>query len=607
MKRLTALIIAMVMGTTWLSAEGIEEVAPVVKDLRGRMPEWRHDISEKHPNGIPKSVVFYAELEEGKEAPVKRMVFNELGVPLEEADLIVVAEDSPGFGIWKTTIVPHGVCLWFKENGDVEQVAYYDRGLLHGPMQIFYEKSKVQHLTPYKENQPHGKLISYFKNGKVSSEGYCREGKLEGDFARYYESGEREALIPYQNGEMNGEMIEWYENGSERAHRHFVNGKLHSPEKQPAVLIYTEDHSIKEVQDFRNGLPFGDHIQFHSNERKSYHVHFRDGNKHGKEKWFDSHGKLSGEREYNYGKKMGRHWKKHPNGTMAYLSTFDKKGNLKESVREFDEQGQLIAEYYELSDDKLDGSYKTWYSSGQIKAELNYDKGESEGKQREYFESGNPSLTAFYRNHQKEGEFKQWHEEDKLAFQGTYRDGKEDGAFLEWYSSGQLKVRKTFKMGLHHGDHREWYKNGQSKLSARFDKGHRDGPVRSWDEEGHLLFEGDFGGDHPVKTHIWYFPDGTKKEEIFFVTGKKEGQRKEYYPNGQLKSLQTYKEDLLEGDVAGYYETGELAFSRTFHLNKPIGEQKEFFSKAMAPDHDVPQVLPQSRWRTRWRTENPSF
>src|SRR3990167_7498034 len=85
--------------------ENIEEqVIPVATELRGRKPEWRPNIYEKYPNGVPKLVFFYEEDDRGEEVAVKRILFFENGRPTEETDLIEVAEDSLGFQFWGTKV-----------------------------------------------------------------------------------------------------------------------------------------------------------------------------------------------------------------------------------------------------------------------------------------------------------------------------------------------------------------------------------------------------------------------------------------------------------------------------------------------------------------------
>ena len=515
-------------------------VSPVATELKSRLPEWRPQIYEQFPNGSPKLVLFYTENDAGMEEAVKRIQFYENGRPLEEADLTVVKEDSPGYEMWKSTAVPHGVTVRLRENGEMERIAYFDRGLLHGPMKVFYPKGQVNHMTTFKQGQPDGKIYSYHENGQVSAEGFYQDGKLEGDYTRFFAGGQREVLIPYVNGEIHGKLIEWYENGNEKTQANYQKGKLQSSGSQPAVVRYDENHSILEVQDYHNGDPSGDHIKYHSNERQSYHVHYVDGKKHGKEEWFGSDGKLIGEGEYDHGKSVGKHWKKHPNGTLSYMATYDKKGRLNEPAREFDENGQKTAEYIKNPEEKLDGHYQSWYSNGQLQIDCYYVNGEFDGEQKQFYLSGQLKLHGMYKNQLRHGLFQEWNEDGSLAFEGTFNEGNKEGSFTDWYTNGQMKMCKHFKQSLFHGDQNEWYENGAARLEARYDEGKKDGTLRTWNDKGKLLFEGAFDQDKPIGAHVAYYENGEKLEGVHFLDGKKEGKHEFFYPNGKLKISETF-------------------------------------------------------------------
>ena len=421
-----------------------EQVSPVATELKLRMPEWRPHLEEQYPHGGPKLVLFYAENDAGEEVAVKRIHFYENGQPLEEADLIKVEESSPGYEFWQDTIVPHGVSIHFRETGEVEKMSYFDRGLLHGPTKAFYPSGQLQHLSPFKQGIPHGKICSYHENGQVAGEGLYQEGELEGDYLRYYPSGGREALVPYTSGDIHGKVVEWYENGNEKTLKYYSKGKLQSLEGQPAIIKYDKNHSIVEAQDFHQGIPSGEHIKYHGNERESYHVRYDQGKKHGKEEWFSIDGKLMGECEYTQGKNIGKHWKKHSNGTISFLATYDRKGRLKEPIREFAENGQRIAEYSKNLDEKLEGPYQSWYSTGQPESVCHYINGELEGKVTKFYPSGQMKLEGFYKDLVKEGAFKEWNEEGVLIFEGSFKEGNKEGTFRDWYSDGQLKTRSCF-------------------------------------------------------------------------------------------------------------------------------------------------------------------
>lgn len=574
-KKLTIFFIGLIpfFSCSYAETTNSQDVQPVQTELKARLPEWRPHVYEQYPNGSPRLVLFYAESE-----PVKRIQFFENGSRFEETDLITVDEQSPGYEVWKSSSVPHGVSVRFRENGEIERVSYYDHGLLHGPQKVFFQKGKVQHFTHYKGGVPHGKMVSYHENGQVLAEGNYEEGKLEGDYTRYYETGEKEVLFPYRNGVLHGKAVEWFPSGKERANRLYKEGKLHSEKNQPAILLYGENHSIREIQDFKEGKPHGSHVKYHTNDRKSYMAHYEEGKINGKEQFFNAQGQLQGEGKYIHGKKIGKHWKKHGNGTTAYLALFDKNGELKEAVREFAENGQKIAEYFVDEEGKLNGHYFSWFDHGQLKMDCYYTHGEFEGEQKEFYDNGQIRFVGQYREKLRDGSFKQWYEDGKASFEGTFVKGNKEGTFKDWYANGILKIKKTFKNSLYHGDQFEWYESGKKRLEARFEEGKKDGTHRMWHENGKLIFEGAYDQDMPIGTHVSYFPNGQKRELIHYLAGKKEGLHEIYYEEGQTKLVESYQNDLLEGESKGYYSDGSPAFIRTFKENLPIGVHKEFFS-----------------------------
>src|SRR5262249_7490570 len=119
----------------WSASESIRPVAP---GLKQRQPHWRPKIMESFQTGQPKRVLFYEQIGDANEAPVKQVVFYPNGQIKNEMDLIEVEEDSNGAKEWKSTIVPHGMSIAFFENGQMEKTVFYDHGVLHGEMKIYF-------------------------------------------------------------------------------------------------------------------------------------------------------------------------------------------------------------------------------------------------------------------------------------------------------------------------------------------------------------------------------------------------------------------------------------------------------------------------------------
>jgi len=567
------LILAIVFGQN--SDES--EVVPVATELKRQAPEWQIQVLERFLDGKCKRVIFYYENDKGEEEIVKQVQFYENESILEEVDLITVEEDSPGYATWNSVVVPHGVKLRLLETGKVEMMACFDRGVLHGPKKVFYPSGQLHHVTTFKQGRPEGKFYSYHENGQISVEGFYKDGQLEGDYIRFFDHGQRAELIPYVNGRIEGNRIEWYEKGGKKRQASYQQGELHSIDGRPAEVKYDENHSIIEVQDYYQGLPSGSHIRYYANERQSYALCYVNGKKNGKEQWFNVNGKVIGEKEYNNGKNIGTHWKKHFNGTLSYLAIYNKEGCLNEPIREFDEQGQKISEYMMDCEEQLHGHYLTWHSNGQLQTDCYYVHGELDGEIKQFYSSGKMKSHGVYQDRLRHGLFSEWSEEGELLFEGVFNKGEKEGAFIERYLNGQLKLCRNFMHSCFHGDQSAWYEDGLLHWEQCYDEGKAEGLWRVWNEKGQLLFEGTYEKDQPVGVHVFYDDQGVKREVVEFVKGKREGKYEVFYPNGQLKISKTFVNDLLEGESLGFYENGSQAFIRNYKNGKLTGEDKEFF------------------------------
>lgn len=147
--------------------------------LKPQQPNWRSEIVEVNSLGAPKTIVFYqpilseekGELKES-EVPVKQIFFYPSGAVQRETDLTEVSKDSKAYEIWKTTVVPHGVCLDFFEDGEIEKISYYENGLLDGEAQVFYSKNKKKYAANYKKGELDGSFAVFHENGNKSQDAF---------------------------------------------------------------------------------------------------------------------------------------------------------------------------------------------------------------------------------------------------------------------------------------------------------------------------------------------------------------------------------------------------------------------------------------------------
>jgi antitoxin component YwqK of YwqJK toxin-antitoxin module len=121
-----------------------------------------------------------------------------------------------------------------------------------------------------------------------------------------------------------------------------------------------------------------------------------------------------------------------------------------------------------------------------------------------------------------------------------------------YYPSGQICELLPIRNQRPFGIYRQWHPNGQIKLEAPVDGGH---PQLS--DEAYTTWH--FHGIAKA-----YYPDGTLKEEIPYLSNVIQGKARSYYPNGQLRYEIDYLDSQKEGIKHSYFPTGDLINSSLY-------------------------------------------
>lgn len=557
------------------------QAEPAPQMLKPGQPHWRSKVVETFPSGMPSLVIFSEKIGKNEEVAVKKRGFYPNGQIKFEMDLASVEEDSPAAKEWGSTTVPHGVAIWLYEDGRAEKIAHYHKGVMNGDLTLYYPNGSLKGTCSFAHGKRNGKMVVYYEDGLKSEEATYVEDKLVGDVVRYYPKNIRAQLVPHEEGVPHGHAMEWYESGGLKASRRFDRGLLNSDGKNPAVIIYNEDHGIQEVQDFQQGEPVGVHLKYHPNGKESYKVAYKEGKRDGRELFFSQEGKLLGEGFYQLGLPTGKHWRNHENGNLAFSAEFDDQGKLLRPIEEFYENGNRKASYT-FVDQKLHGNCCEWYENGAIKSEYHYVHGDFEGAQKEYYphEVGETPLLkmkTFYRNKVQDGLYEEWHPNGQIAVQVSLQGGVRHGPSKEWFENGQPKIDEQFAEGKLDQMRRQWYANGNLQFEGLFSKGEKESLHREWNEKGDLIGQASYTHDLlNGEMKVWFEKDRLQKTG-HFALGKKEGVAEEFYANGQLKAKATYYQDQLDGTVETFYEDGSPFQLFSYKLGLPIGIHQEFF------------------------------
>ena len=84
-----------------------------------------------------------------------------------------------------------GEVVKFFANGQLEEKASYQDGIMNGPFESYYENSQLEKKTIHKNGIIDGAFESYYKNGQLRSKGVIKDGSFIGEYDAYTFSGEK--------------------------------------------------------------------------------------------------------------------------------------------------------------------------------------------------------------------------------------------------------------------------------------------------------------------------------------------------------------------------------------------------------------------------------
>ncbi|MBM3200892.1 MAG: toxin-antitoxin system YwqK family antitoxin [Chlamydiae bacterium] len=568
--------ISLFLGLPFLLNAGIKEAA---SELKVRIPEWRSEVVRSYDGEANPAEVLFFEEEDGKEKPVKKILLYPTGRFKEETDLTYI----------DGKIAPHGVSIVFSESGQVESTAFYSMGQEDGVKEYYYPTGQIKESITFKKGKRSGPYSSFYETGAVAEERNYVDGLLEGEVRVFYPSGKLYKVIFHKANLLEGEYQEFYESGAIKCRAFYEKGELSSKDQQPSVTKYDELRTVIEVQEHKNGKPIGLHCSYYPNGKEKEHIEYKDGQFHGTNRAFSSEGVLIAEGAFDKGMPVGKHWKKHANGKLAYVAIYDKKGKLKEPIVEFNENGQKIAQYY-VQNKELHGEYQEWYPSGKIAKQYVYSNGKWSQEQIEYHENGKKKGHFFCKNGEYDGKFEQWHEDGRYAKKAFFISGKPQGQLIEWHENGKLKLQTAFSDGKLDGSYEEWSKEGVLIHKGAYLAGEKHGNFQVFDEEGQMLFDANYLFGQVDGKYVKNLTNDQPLEIVEFKNGKKHGSFLEYWPNGKLRVKGFYQNDLAEGLTQGWFEDGKIAFTRFYKGGVLVGEQKDYYPSHLIFEKDREQL-----------------
>ncbi len=358
-----------------------------------------------------------------------------------------------------------GVWTYWRENGSVDKIETYSKGLLHGPCTAYYENGDLRSVANYQFGQREGKTNLYFQGNK------------------------KEAELNYLANAFHGEQTFWYENGN----------VFRQSMYETAVMTYERTNYFngrpKRIVSYKNNKPNGVWRTYPDPQQVS------DTFPEKVETWKD--GKLDGPlRRYRA-------------GVLVEEAEYTD-GRMNGHFQQWDYSGMKTIDMYYTAG--LKDGLCTFYNSGMRTFEGKYNKGTPEGKHTDFARNGNPEREVFYKfgridstlTYHKNGklasrrmvvpsaggsgivatrkeQYQEYSEEGILLQQGLYKDGAMDGEWKTYYLNGAKKSITVYAVGVIQGKYEKWYSNGKKMIEFPCENNYAAAAPKVWDEKGRVL------------------------------------------------------------------------------------------------------------------------
>lgn len=281
------------------------------------------------------------------------------------------------------------------DTGAVQSEGKIEKGLKEGVWKTYYEEKEKK----------------LFRKGKIKIEEFFKEGQREGKYYEYFENGEKSVEIMYRNGKMDGVYLVYHKNGKKK-----IEGFYKDDLKEGNWYQYDWNErmtdKINYVHNKAEGLAYG----YHDNGNIMAIVHYRNGKKNGRFERYTENGQLEEEGKYENDMKEGE-W------------------------REYRKSSGEIFSKYTMINDKIEGQYKIYYSSG---TKLNGFKAVKTPNEE-------AALNKVWEmeNGLKEGKYVHYYPNGQKWEEGQFKNDKEDGVFYSYSEIGNITCEIIYEEGFY--------------------------------------------------------------------------------------------------------------------------------------------------------------
>lgn len=344
---------------------------------------------------------------------------------------------------------------WYTYNtlGNLIEKEYYIDGDYHGPQHYFWGNGKKS-KTIYFDKGIETRIVQFDTLGKVIQDYKMKLGQdnaitevnplnkkartlnfnknyLQGQLINYLPNGQKLGVFNIKNGSYDSTYIGYHVNGKVR-----TEGFYHADKRQGTWKYYNTEGQLTQISHFVNGDSEGIDSVFDDNGKLEMIIPYKDDDRHGYVCKYAPTGELIYKYHYIDGLIVGYTYEQ-PDGTLIQEIPVENSGN------------EVVI--------------KTFYKSGKLASECNYQNGEYQGKRKLYFPDG------------------------KLSFEATYLDGMKNGLETEYFPNGKVSYERTEKNDITDGVYKKYNEKGILLVEEHYIQGYEHGVSKYFDASGKLL------------------------------------------------------------------------------------------------------------------------
>lgn len=371
--------------------------------------------------------------------------------------------------------VKQGITSWYYPDGKLKKSIPFSDGQEDGLGREFDTTGRVITMESYKKGfitareyvnrtdkagLAQGKWVTFWNNGNLHTEGTYRKGQKNGYFRQYTNDGKLFKIFKYIDDVLQedaeeiariDERSDYYSNG-------VIKTKAQYKNNLPDGLWseFSEDGTLISMLLYKKGVVTGKGITDAAGMRQGPWIEYYDD------------GIRKAEGKYKDGKRVGSWTFYYHSGGKEEEGKFDSRGRPDGDWKWYYEEGQLLREQ-SFSLGKEDGLMAEYTISGKIITRGSFIDGLEQGEW--LIEYGDQRAVGNYQNGQRDGSWKFYYSNGNLSYEGRFVEDLPDGRHTYYWENGQKKDEGVFIMGRKEGDWVKYQMDGLPFLIITYKNG----------------------------------------------------------------------------------------------------------------------------------------